>query len=83
MRSSVGFAALTIFAMLAGGHAVANVCQTDHLLCATTMPVDGYCQCTARAAVEGGTVVSKAPPHMKINATSGGCGAQPHTPGCH
>lgn len=76
-------AALAVAGMLSGGAALANVCQTDHLMCATTMPVDGYCQCTARGNAEDGTVVAKAPHGMKINSIAGGCGANPRSPGCH
>lgn len=75
-------AALAAFAALSGGAALANVCQTDHLTCATTMPVDGYCQCKARGAMEDGTVVLKAAPHQPVNSTAGGCGSEPHAPGC-
>ena len=83
MRSWAYFTAtLTVLVMLSGGTALANVCQTDHLLCPTTMPVDGYCQCAARGTTEDGTVVAKAPPHQRMNAGSGGCGAQPGSPGC-
>jgi hypothetical protein len=76
-------AALAIFVTLSGGEALANLCQTDHLLCATTMPVDGYCVCRAHGTSEDGTVVIKAPPRDRINATVGGCGADPRSPGCH
>jgi hypothetical protein len=83
MRSAYLTAALTtlVFA-LSGGAVLASVCQTDHMLCATTMPVDGYCQCAARGATEDGTVLAKPPPHQPINASAGGCGAQPGSPGC-
>jgi hypothetical protein len=27
-------------------------------------------------------VVKKLPPHAKVNATAGGCGAHPDAPGC-
>lgn len=82
MRRLVLLSALTIITVLPVGTALANVCQTDNLLCATTMPVDGYCECHARGAAEGGTVMPKAPPGARINATAGGCGAQPGAPGC-
>jgi hypothetical protein len=52
------------------------------LTCVTTMPVGGYCECTARGTTEGGEVVSKPEPGHPVNATSGGCGAEPHAPGC-
>ncbi len=83
MRSiALAAAAMGFLAALSGAPALAAVCQTDHLLCATTMPVDGYCECSARGATEGGTVLLKAPPHQAINATAGGCGANPKSPGC-
>ena len=82
--SNLGRAAAVIGCVLAlsGGHALANICQTDHMSCATTMPVDGYCECRAKGTTEGGTVVEKRAPHSSINATSGGCGANPNSPGC-
>jgi hypothetical protein len=75
-------AALIALATLSGGAALANMCQTDHLTCATTMPIDGYCQCTSRGMAEGGTVVPRAAPHQPVNSTAGGCGSQPNSPGC-
>ncbi|HTW68553.1 MAG TPA: hypothetical protein VMB34_08330 [Acetobacteraceae bacterium] len=75
-------AALTAAMMLGGGQALGNVCRTDHLTCATTMPVDGYCECRSRGATEDGTVVAVRPPHSRINGTAGGCGANPSAPGC-
>jgi hypothetical protein len=84
MRSLACYAAaMAFFIAFSGGIALASVCQTDHLLCATTMPVDGYCQCTARGGAEDGTVVAKAPHGMKINSTAGGCGTNPKALGCH
>ena len=80
MMRSIALAAATLGFL--AGPALATVCQTDHLLCASTMPADGYCECSARGTTEGGTVVLKAPPNRAINATSGGCGAQPNSPGC-
>jgi hypothetical protein len=74
--------ALLAVGTLAGGPALANVCQTDRLMCATTMPLGGFCECTAHGQTEGGKVFSKAPPGRKINATAGGCGAHPNNPGC-
>jgi hypothetical protein len=62
--------------------AFANTCQTDRMTCATTMPAEGYCECTAHGTTEGGTVVSKPVPHHRMNSTSGGCGAHPDAPGC-
>ena len=83
VRSLACFVALpALLVTLASGKVLANVCETDHLLCATTMPVDGYCQCIAHGSAEDGTVVAKAPPRRQTNATAGGCGAQPGAPGC-
>lgn len=67
---------------LAGGPALAGVCQTDRLICATTMPVGGYCECTAHGTTEDGTVVSKPTRRQPLNSTAGGCGSQPNAPGC-
>jgi len=83
MRSFSSIAAtLGFLAALAGGQALANVCQTDHMVCATTMPVEGYCQCTAHGSTEDGDVVARPVSHQPINARAGGCGAQPGAPGC-
>jgi hypothetical protein len=66
-----------------GGSAMAaNICQAGKLTCATTMPTGGYCECTAHGTTEGGTVVPKPAPHRKVNASAGGCGTRPGTPGC-
>ncbi len=76
-------AAFLALAALAGGPALAaNMCQTDHLTCATTMPVDGYCECQTQGATEGGTVVPPGAPHGRVNSSSGGCGTAPGSPGC-
>lgn len=75
-------AAFLALTALAGSPAFANFCQTDTLLCATAMPVDGYCQCTARNTVEDGTVVSRTPAGRRVNATAGGCGINPRAAGC-
>jgi hypothetical protein len=75
-------AALTVAMALGGGQALANVCQAENLICPTTMPVDGYCECSAHGVTKDGTVVPKAPPQGHVNARSGGCGAQPNQPGC-
>ncbi len=74
--------ALTAAVALAGGPARAATCQTDRLTCPTTMPVGGYCECTARGATQDGTVVAKVAPHKRGNGTAGGCGANPGAPGC-
>jgi hypothetical protein len=68
---------------LAGGPAWAGTCQAGKLMCPTKMPVGGYCECTAHGVTASGTVVAKAPPHKKVDATGGGCGVQPQAPGCH
>jgi len=75
-------AALTAACMLAGGAAAANVCVTPHLQCTTTMPTDGFCQCTARGATEDGSVKPPPPGPAKLNSTAGGCGAEPNSAGC-
>ena len=77
----LAFALLATFA-LSGGPAFARVCQTAKLACATTMPMGGFCQCTAHGMTEDGTVMSKAKPHQVLNATAGGCGTHPTAPGC-
>jgi hypothetical protein len=74
-------AALMTALAVAGGQALANTCRGEHLTCPTSMPVDGYCECTAHGRTEGGTVVGHAP-HEHYNATSGGCGVNPGGPGC-
>jgi hypothetical protein len=74
--------ALLAAAALAGGPALANVCQAGRLICATTMPVGGYCQCTAHGNTEDGTVFARPPSKAPVNATAGGCGSQPNAPGC-
>lgn len=67
-------------AALAAPASAANMCRTASLSCATTMPVGGYCECTARGQTEDGTVASAAP--RRTNSTAGGCGAQPNSAGC-
>jgi hypothetical protein len=68
---------------LTGGSARANTCVAGKLTCTTTMPVEGYCECTAHGMTEGGEVVAKPMSHKPANATAGGCGANPMAPGCH
>lgn len=70
------FAATT----LTGGPAFANFCQAGRLICRTTMPVGGYCECTHRGTTAGGTVVRQA--RQPVNSAAGGCSAQPDAPGC-
>lgn len=81
---SIGFAAFAlIIALSAGGPAyAANMCRAENLTCATTMPVGGYCECTAHGATKSGTVASSAAPGGHDNSTAGGCGAHPNAPGC-
>ncbi len=71
---------LTVAFALAGGIAVgpahAAVCQTETMSCGTTMPIGGYCECTAKGKTEGGDVIAKALSKKPVNATAGGCGAQ-------
>jgi hypothetical protein len=75
--------ALLAVAALGGGAAsAANICQAENLTCVTTMPLGGYCECTARGNTQGGTVVSKAGARQRVNSTAGGCGAHPAAPGC-
>lgn len=74
--------ALLTAAALTGGPALAKVCQTERFTCATTMPVEGYCECTSRGVTEGGTVVSKPESRRPLNSTAGGCGEHPNAPGC-
>ncbi len=75
--------ALLAWAALGGGAAsAANICQAGNLTCATTMPADGYCECKAHGTTQSGTVVTKAAPKRPVNATAGGCGAHPGSPGC-
>jgi hypothetical protein len=68
-----------------GVASAANICQAETLTCVTTMPVDGYCECRTHGRTEGGTVISNAEAHQSrraVNSTSGGCGAEPNSPGC-
>ena len=80
---SVGLlaAVLLVGAAAAAPSRAANMCQAASLSCATTMPVGGYCECTAHGKTESGTVGSAAP-GRRTNATAGGCGAQPNASGC-
>ena len=83
MRSLGYLAFALVVAMGAGAPAyAANTCQADNLTCATTMPVGGYCECTARGATHSGTVVSQPNRGRTDNSTAGGCGAHPNAPGC-
>ena len=76
-------AALIATGMLASVPAyAANVCRAEKLSCATTMPVGGFCQCTARGNTEDGTVMTAAEARRPLNASGAGCGADPKAPGC-
>ncbi len=69
-------------ALAAGPASATNICQAGKLTCATTMPVDGYCECTAHGTVQGGKVVPRHTPHPPVNASGAGCGTHPNAPGC-
>ena len=75
-------AVVLALAFSGGAAQAANMCQAGKLSCATTMPVGGYCECTARGQTTDGTVVTKAAPRRGAPATAGGCGANPSAPGC-
>ncbi len=64
------------------GNAWANACETPKLVCSTTMPVGGFCECSAHGTTEDGTVVAKRPAHRKAVGTPVGCGTQANQPGC-
>jgi hypothetical protein len=83
MRFTGYLAFAFLAAALTGGPAYANMCRTDNLTCATTMPVGGYCECTSHGNTEGGTVLNRSESRRGTNATAGGCGAHPNNPGCH
>ena len=78
----VAFALLTAVSLTSNPALAANICEAGQLRCATTMPVDGYCECTAHGNTEGGTVVSRHETRKGANSTAAGCGAQPNAPGC-
>ena len=83
MRLTLTLSAMLLAASaLSGAASAANMCQAEKLTCPTTMPVGGYCECTAHGTTDGGTVVSKLAPRTPVNATAGGCGAHPGAPGC-
>ncbi len=67
--------------VLASNAAWGNACQTPKLVCSTTMPVGGFCECSAHGTTEDGTVVTKPAPRHK-SAAPVGCGTQAHQPGC-
>jgi hypothetical protein len=70
------------FVASTGRAGAANICQTPKLVCTTTMPIGGFCECSAHGATQDGTVVPKPASHRKLNATGAGCGTQAHQPGC-
>lgn len=77
----LAFALLTV-AFGGGSVSAANICEAGRLRCATTMPVDGYCECTSHGVTEEGTVVGRPEARRPLNSTAAGCGAQPNAPGC-
>jgi hypothetical protein len=85
MKAVVYLATALIGAMaIPGGHATAaNVCRADPLVCPTTMPIDGFCQCKANGMTANGTVTDASAPARHYNSSAGGCGADPNDPGCH
>jgi hypothetical protein len=73
--------AVALSMVLASNAAWANACQTPKLVCSTTMPVGGFCECSAHGITQDGTVVTKPAPHHK-SAAPVGCGTQANQPGC-
>lgn len=73
---------LLVGAALPVSSASANTCRAGKLTCATTMPIDGYCECTSHGVTEGGTVIAKPESKRPVNSTAGGCGADAKAPGC-
>lgn len=75
--------ALALVTATGGPALAAGICQTQKFTCATTMPLGGYCECTARGQTEDGTVVDRAPRRGgRTNARAAGCGIHPNDPGC-
>ncbi len=84
MRFARLISCVVLAAAFGGGAAsAANICQTEKLTCATTMPVGGFCECTANGMTQDGSVGPVPPPGEHVNANAGGCGAEPNAPGCH
>jgi hypothetical protein len=85
MRSlkHLAFGLLAVAALAGTPALAANICQAEKMSCATTMPVDGYCECTSHGTTQGGTVVNHPVSRRPANATSGGCGTNPKDAGCH
>jgi len=73
-RSFVAGAFLAAAAFAAAGASAANICQTDATTCATTMPVDGYCECTTSGITHSGTVVEAGASRRQSNAAAVGMG---------
>lgn len=83
MKTLFGFtSALSLLLALGATPALANSCQTEHMMCPTSMPIDGYCECTAHGNTEGGTVIPARVPRQHTNAAPAGCGAHPNDAGC-
>jgi hypothetical protein len=73
--------ALIVALSLASQAASANSCQTPKMVCSTTMPLGGFCECRAHGTTQDGTVVQKPAPRHK-SAAPVGCGTQANQPGC-
>jgi hypothetical protein len=83
MRGFIILAAALVGGVAAVGPAqAAGICRTASLSCATTMPIGGYCECTAHGRTQDGTVAERVIARHGINATAAGCGAHPNAPGC-
>lgn len=80
-RFSLLLPALAALSFIGSANA-ANMCSAPPLSCATTMPIGGYCECSARGMTQDGTVVERPVRGKRINSTAGGCGAHPNAPGC-
>ncbi len=75
-------ALLAAAAFGSGPASAANICRAGKLTCATTMPADGYCECTSHGVTESGSVEARPVTRHQVNSTAGGCGAHPNAPGC-
>ncbi len=82
MTRLLSYLAVSVMAAAAVAPAHAAMCRAGKLSCATSMPIGGYCECTARGVTEDGTVVEAPQSKRKINSTAAGCGARPNAPGC-
>ncbi len=76
---ALSFMAATLFA---GENAWAAACQTPKMVCSTTMPVGGFCECSVHGTTQDGTVVVKPAQRHKQASTPVGCGTQANQPGC-